>query len=120
MARIARCACLLLLVVFLTGRFAGAQERRGSISGHATDSNNDPLVGARVEVQPTGREVVTDAQGAFVIADVAPGSYTLNISYVGFTTLSMPVTVAAGAAAKVDAVLQVESQNQQVIVRGER
>jgi TonB-dependent receptor len=120
MAKAIRFTCLLLLVVFLTGNFAGAQERRGSISGHATDTNNDPLVGARVEVQPTGREVVTDAQGAFVIADVAPGSYTLNISYVGFTTLSMPVTVAAGAAAKVDAVLQVESQNQQVIVRGER
>jgi TonB-dependent receptor len=120
MAKAIRFACLLLLVVFLTGKFAGAQERRGSISGHATDTNNDPLVGARVEVQPTGRVVVTDAQGAFVIADVAPGTYTLNISYVGFTPLSLSVTVASGAAANADGVLQIESQNQQVIVRGER
>jgi TonB-dependent receptor len=120
MARVVRFACLVLLGVSLYGNFAGAQERKGSISGHATDTNNDPLVGARVEVQPTGRMVVTDAQGAFVIADVAPGAYTLNVSYVGFTPLSLSVTVAAGAVANADAVLQVESQNQEVLVRGER
>jgi len=49
-----------------------------------TDVNHDALVGARVEVQPNGYAVATDAQGAFTISDLAPGKYTLAVSYVGF------------------------------------
>src|ERR1700687_1814835 len=116
--------CQLLIVVLLCGVFglkpAASQERNGATSGHATDTNHDALVGARVEVQPNGRSVVTDSEGAYTISDLAPGAYTLTVSYVGFATLSTPVTVTSGSVAKTDAVLQIESQNEQVIVRGER
>ena len=116
--------CQLLIVVLLCGVFglkpAASQERNGGISGHATDTNHDALVGARVEVQPNGRTVVTDSEGAFTISDLAPGTYTLIVSYVGFAPFSTSVTVASGSAVKTDAVLQIESQNEQVIVRGER
>jgi hypothetical protein len=61
-----------------------AQERKASITGHATDVNHDPLVGAKVELQPLGQTAIADAQGAFKIADLAPGQYTVTISYVGF------------------------------------
>src|SRR5579864_8836182 len=82
---------------------AKAQERKATISGHATDTNHDPLVGARVELQPLGQTAVTDAQGAFKIADLAPGKYTLMISYVGFAAFSKEVTVASGGTANIDA-----------------
>src|SRR3979411_2414243 len=55
------------VVINLGVAVAFGQERRGSISGYATDINHDPLVGARVEVQPSGRAVTTDLQGAFTI-----------------------------------------------------
>src|ERR1700736_3566943 len=109
----------LLCAVFGLKPVAG-QEKNGSISGHAMDANRDALVGARVEVQPNGRSVVTDSDGAFTISDLPPGAYTLTVSYVGFTPFSAPVTVTSGNAVKTDAVLQIESQNEQVIVRGER
>jgi TonB-dependent receptor len=101
-------------------RPTSAQERKAAITGHATDTNHDPLVGAKVELQPLGQTAVTDAQGAFKIADLAPGTYTLNISYVGFTAFSKQVTVASGGTANVDAELQIETVTEQVIVRGER
>jgi TonB-dependent receptor len=99
---------------------ATAQERKGTITGHATDVNHDPLVGARVEVQPLGQTAITDAQGQFTMADLPPGKYTLTVSYVGFKVFSKEVTIASGGTANVDAELQVESVNDQVIVRGER
>ena len=105
-------------VLWLSG--VNAQERRGTITGRATDVNNDALVGARVEVQPLDRTAATDAQGQFTISDVASGKYTLTISYVGFKAFSKEVTVASGAVTNVDAELQVEAVNEQVIVRGER
>jgi TonB-dependent receptor len=97
-----------------------AQERKAAITGQATDTNHDPLVGARVELQPLGQTAVTDAEGGFKISDLVPGSYTINISYVGFRPFSKQVTVASGVTANVDAALQIETVTEQVIVRGER
>jgi len=109
----------LIVLCFLSGlRPVAAQGGKGTISGHAADANHDPLVGARVEVQ--GHVVTTDDQGKFTVADLTPGKSTVTISYLGFTPFSAEVDVASGVAANVDAVLQVESHNEAVIVRGER
>jgi len=109
-----------VFVSFLSIRSIDAQERKGSITGHVTDINHDPLVGARVTVEPLGNTTATDAQGQFTVSDLLPNKYTLTISYVGFKTFSKEVTVTSGAAANVDAVLDIETVNEEVIVRGER
>ena len=99
---------------------AQTQEGRGAISGRAMDQDHGALQGARIELQPKGLTAVSDAQGQFTISDVPAGPYTLTVSYIGFAPLSMPVAVTAGGVAQVEALLTVESVNQQVIVRGER
>lgn len=110
----------ILLFTFSFSGLCQAQERKATITGHATDVNRDALVGAKVELQPVGQSVVTDAQGGFKLVDVLPGKYTLTVSYVGFATFSKEVAVAPGTALDVDAELQIESVSDQVIVRGER
>src|SRR6202790_1509911 len=113
----------LLLSVLLQNssvRIAGAQERKGTITGHSTDSNQDPLIGARVELQPLGETATTDSLGQFAIPDVPPGKYVLTVSYLGFDPFSKDVTVGSGATVNVDAVLQIATVSQEVIVRGER
>jgi hypothetical protein len=95
----------LLSLSFLGLSPVTAQERKGTITGHVTDTNHDPLVGARVELQPLGYTAATDAQGQFTISDVAPGKYTLAISYVGFKPFSKEVIVVSGGAENADAVL---------------
>jgi TonB-dependent receptor len=109
-----------ILLVSLFGIQGARGQGKGSISGHATDANHDALVGARVELQPSGRAVTTDAQGAFTIPDLDPGKYTLTITYVGFKTFSTDVTVAPGGVVSAEEALDIEAVNQQVIVRGER
>ena len=63
-----RSSYLFSLVMLLFSMFwlspTNAQERKAAITGHATDVNHDPLVGARVELQPLGQTAVTDTQGA--------------------------------------------------------
>ena len=107
-------------IFLLLGLSSHGQERKGTISGHATDVNHDSLVGARVEVQPNGYAVTTDAQGAFTISDLVPGKYTLTVSYVGFKPFSREVTIASGGVENVVPVLEIETVSEQVIVRGER
>ena len=98
----------------------GAQEAKGTISGTVKDPAGGVLVGALVELQPTGKRVVSDDQGQFRILDVAPGEYTLTASYVGFSLFTTTVKVAPGQVATADVAMQVASQNDQVIVSAER
>src|SRR6202171_4196926 len=115
--------CFLLLTILLHNfsvRTAGAQERKATITGHATDTNQDPLAGARVELQPLGQTATTDSQGQFTISEVPLGKYVLTVSYLGFDPFSTDVSVGSGAAVNVDAVLQIATVSQEVIVRGER
>ncbi|HEY6268320.1 MAG TPA: carboxypeptidase regulatory-like domain-containing protein [Candidatus Acidoferrum sp.] len=109
-----------LSILLLLGFSLHGQERNGTISGHVADVNQDVLVGARVELQPNGFAATTDAQGAFTISNLAPGKYTLSVSYLGFKPFSKEVTVASGSVTNIDAALEIETVNQQVVVRGER
>src|SRR5467141_55912 len=119
MARTNRCFFGFLAIFLLLGFSSHAQERKGGISGQVMDVNHDARVGARVEVQPNGYAVTTDAQGAFTISDLVPGKYTLTVSYIGFKPFSKDMTVASGVTTA-DAVLDIETVNEQVIVPGER
>jgi TonB-dependent receptor len=113
-----------LAVVFFIFPFViasmDAQERKGSLTGQATDINHDPLVGARVELGPVGYTTASDAQGKFFVSDLVPNKYTLTISYVGFKTFSREVVITPGTVANVEAVLDIGTVNQEIIVRGER
>jgi TonB-dependent receptor len=110
----------LLLLNVLAPLHLTAQERKATITGHATDSNQDPLIGARVELQPSGQTATTDSLGQFTIPDVAPGKYILTVSYLGFDPFAKDVSVGSGVTVNVDAVLQIATVSQEVIVRGER
>src|ERR1700738_5304091 len=92
----------------------------GRIAGNVTDAAGGALPGARVALQPNGQSVVSNGQGQFTILDLAPGSYKLTVSYVGFAPFSTDVIVIAGGVAHVDAVLQIGMQNEAVTVCGDR
>src|SRR6202165_404760 len=111
---------LALVAIVILGLPPLAQERKGTITGTVKDSGNSALQSALVELLPLGRKVVTDDQGQFRITDVPAGEYTLRVSYVGLAVSNVPVVVQAGQEASANAVLQVASQVDQVIVSGDR
>ena len=86
-----------------------AQATTGAISGTVQDTGGSALIGARVVVQPTGREAATNNEGEFRITNLPAGQYTLTASYVGFTAYSGTATVTSGQMTTVTATLQVGS-----------
>ncbi|MGH7738168.1 MAG: beta-sandwich domain-containing protein [Candidatus Tyrphobacter sp.] len=70
----------------------------GSVQGTATSSQGAPIAGATVTlVGPQTYRTTTDANGAFSIANVAPGIYRLTVEHPGFQTASNDVAIVAGA-----------------------
>src|SRR6266851_781570 len=108
-------ACSLSLI-----SVAHAQTGKGTVAGTVKDSGNSALPGALVDLLPLGRKVVTDDHGQFRITDVPAGEYTLSVSYIGLAVSNAPVGVEAGKEINTNAVLQVASQVDQVVVSAER
>jgi len=109
-----------LLLLLLSALPVFSQSAKGVISGDVKDIQSGALQGARVELQPQVRPVVSDGQGEFTITDVTPGTYAVTVSYVGFTTYTGSVTVVAGQTAHIDAVLKVGSSIEEVVVTADR
>ena len=114
------CALSLASSLFATPNRAAAQERKGGISGRVTDNSGGVLQGARIELQTRGFSAVSNGQGEFFLNDVEPGSFTLSVTYIGFKEFTQQVNVVAGQIANVDAKLEIESQNLEVLVTAER
>ena len=87
-----------------------------SVAGTVKDTAGAVLQGAQIVLQPTSVTVTSDTRGAYLIPNLKPGSYTVTISYIGFTAQTSPVTVIAGQATLLDATLTVSSTSQQVEV----
>jgi TonB-dependent receptor len=111
---------LLATTFCLRTELSYAQAGKGTIAGNAKDSAGNVLIGAVIAVAPSGQRAVSDDQGNFRISDVSAGEYTLTISYVGFANFTGMAKVDAGQTATVNAVLQVASRNDQMLVVAER
>ena len=113
-------ASALVSLLVLQPTTARAQADRGSVAGTVSEPSKAVLQGARVQLQPGGQAAVSDQEGAFILAGVKPGHYTLTVSYLGFQTFSAEVDVAAGTISKADAVMTLENASANVTVRPER
>jgi TonB-dependent receptor len=113
---------LFILILLLPGQTKQtlAQGQKGAISGIVTDDSGAVLKGAQVTLESPVFTTVSDEQGRFYIIDIAPGNYTLSISYVGFTKFQQPVNMAAGQTANIEAKLKLQSQNESILVTAPR
>ncbi|HWW15323.1 MAG TPA: TonB-dependent receptor [Candidatus Dormibacteraeota bacterium] len=110
----------LVLMLNLVGAAPiAAQTDRGAINGTVKDTSGAVLPGARVELQQ-GPSAVSDEQGQFTITNIAPGTYTATVNYVGFAPSTNTVTLIAGQIAHLNIVMNVASARDSVIVVVER
>ncbi len=87
-----------IIFLFNTAAFSASS---GSIEGYVLDSQNEnPLPGANVYIKGLSIGASTDIDGKYYISNVAPGSYTLIVEYVGYTKKEVKVTVKQGQTVK--------------------
>jgi hypothetical protein len=114
------CQCFLLLLI-AAPVFAQTSLVSGALDGSVSDSNGGRIPGAAVTVRDLAtrqaREVSTDAEGVFRIAQLAVGTYEILVSQPGFAPYRHAgVTLALGSTVHVEVVLQPGSISSQVTV----
>ena len=91
----------------------------GSVRGTVVDDGGGaPLAGAVVTLDEVGLSTTTAEDGAFVIAGVPAGDYTLTVTREGFAPLAFAVTVAAGPAVPLALRLPAAEFEELVVVTG--
>jgi len=69
-----------------------------TISGTVTDENGNGLAGANVTVEGTNMGAAANSSGSYSISGVAPGTYTVTASFIGYSSSSRSVNVGDGGA----------------------
>jgi hypothetical protein len=97
-------------------------QNTGKISGEVVDANTgEPLPGANVRVEGTTQGAATNSNGEYTIPQVQPGTYTIQVTFVGYQTVRRTnVEVVGGITKRLDFELQeAEFEGQEVVVRAE-
>lgn len=84
---------VLLLLVFSSVSLA----QSGTLTGTIVTSDGQPAAGVTVRVKGHQQMVISEETGRFVLTGLKAGSYQLEISLVGYKTISRQVTLTDGA-----------------------
>jgi outer membrane receptor protein involved in Fe transport len=121
MSRGALLAALVLICSF-TGH-AQLPSARFSISGVVQDQAGAAIVGARIELGAPNtlgaQSTTTDQSGRFEFKRIAAGKYQLRVSYQGFESTTLDVTVGSQAPAPLQVVMAIASLRQETTISSE-
>ncbi|QAY77611.1 TonB-dependent receptor [Sphingosinicella sp. BN140058] len=93
----------------------------GAIVGHVAQADgNRNIAGALVRIVETGQTATADDLGAFRFPDLAPGTYTVEISFLGFETVRQTVEVSDGAASAEFVMAEPRDAVGEIVVYGSR
>src|ERR1017187_285185 len=102
--------------------FAQTTVATGSIVGTVTDASGAVVEGAKVTVTNVGTNetisLTSNSSGAYNSGALAPGSYKVQASAKGFSTISETASVQVGNTATVNIKLQVGQESTVVEVQG--
>ena len=94
------------LLFLLAAIPAALEAQTGRIAGTITDASQSPLASATITIAATRQGAVSDAQGRYVIVNVAPGTYDVRVQRIGDRMeVFSNIVVTAGQETRLDATL---------------
>ena len=116
-------AFLLLLLFTTAGNNIMADEKanvvkQGTIRGRVIDATKQTLPGASIYIEKLHTGVTSDVNGFYTFSNLDPGTYTVKVSYVGYSPIELNITIPAGHTLEKDVVMSEGVELQEVIVGG--
>ena len=113
-----------LLFLFLTvGSTAKADEKvnvvkQGTVRGRIIDATKQTLPGASIYIEKLHAGVTSDVNGFYTFPNLEPGTYTVKVSYVGYSPVELKITIPEGRTLEKDVVMNEGVELQEVVVGG--
>lgn len=114
---------LLTLFLFQISLCVNAEEKTanakfGTVRGRIVDTGKQTLPGASIYIEQLQTGVISDVNGFYVFPNLSAGSYTIKVSYVGYKSLEMSITIPEGKTLERNVVLNEGVELQEVFVGG--
>lgn len=111
-------------MVLCSGPPGFGQAVTGSITGYITDPSGAGIPNATITATEESTNVATvrstDASGLYLITNILPGAYTINVAAQGFKTFSQQkVHLAVGGTVRADVKLELGAVTQQITVEAQ-
>lgn len=95
-----------------------AQQKNGTLRGIIHTADNKPASLVTVSLNNSKKNTLSAEDGSFVIRNIAPGKYEVNVSLVGYKPVSREVSIVAGLTRNVNFQLEIsETELEEVIVK---
>lgn len=109
-----------MLLLFLISSVAFSQNN--TITGTITDASKNPLFGVNITLKNTTKGTQSDESGDFEITNIENGDYYLIISYLGFKTKEIPVSITANKSQTLGSIVLYEGNEilSEIVIQGER
>lgn len=116
-------AFLMLLLLVNAGNSATADEKanitkQGTVRGRIIDASKQTLPGASIYIEKLHTGVTSDVNGFYTFSNLDPGTYTVKVSYVGYSPVELKITIPEGRTIEKDVVLNEGVELQEVVVGG--
>lgn len=114
---------LLMLLMLVIAGVTLAQTPTGSLYGIVKDTSGGPIEGVTLKIKGSYFGAVTDLDGKYNIENVPPGSYTLQVAYIGFKTVEYTnVKIVEDEKKEMNIQLKITSftVDQEIVVVGDR
>ena len=73
------------LVILFISALSSAQSNKQNIRGIVIDKlTQTPIIGATVQINNSENKAITDEKGNYILTDIAPDRYDINVSFVGY------------------------------------
>ena len=92
--------------------------RNGAISGRVIDHVQQTLPGASIYIEKLQTGVISDINGFYTLPNLAPGTYTIKVTYVGYTPVETKLSVKEGKTLEYNIVMNEGMELQQIEVKG--
>lgn len=111
----------LLMMSICDGAFADEKVnavKHGTVRGRIVDTSKQTLAGATVYIEKLHAGVTSDVNGYYTLANLEAGTYTVKVSYIGYSPVEMNITIPAGKTLEKDVVLREGVELQEIVVGG--
>ena len=87
----------ILLILYFSAFQQVLSKSTNYISGTVIDKNNNPLIGANINLKGTFMGSTTDFNGNYKIDNIDPGKYQLLVSYIGYKSQEIELYISQGS-----------------------
>ena len=122
MKRLVKLVSLILLFLNMSNNTFAEEKvnvvKQVTLRGRIIDASKQTLPGASLYIENLRTGVTSDVNGYYTFSNLNPGTYTIKISYVGYSPVEMKITIPAGKTLEKDVVLNEGLELQEVVVGG--